>query len=113
MQHFGKIGTGDITLLVQEIEKEEKERKEREEREKGAMTEDPTPSSTLSLGPAAAASDDRGVSPMLPTASAGAPASEETRGEGLSQTMALPDPPTQNGDSAPKESEADVRMEER
>ncbi|OSX67145.1 hypothetical protein POSPLADRAFT_1164424 [Postia placenta MAD-698-R-SB12] len=30
LQHFGKIGTGDILLLMQEIEKEKKEREERE-----------------------------------------------------------------------------------
>ncbi|KZT08810.1 UDP-glucose 4-epimerase [Laetiporus sulphureus 93-53] len=38
LQHFGKIGTGDIVLLAQEIEKEKREReeKEREERERAA-----------------------------------------------------------------------------
>lgn len=41
MQHFNKIGTGDIILLAQEIEAEKEREKEREKREeKGQKTEE-------------------------------------------------------------------------
>lgn len=38
MHHFGKIGTGDILLLAQEIEKERKAREESQKAEDMAMS---------------------------------------------------------------------------
>lgn len=42
LQHFGKIGTGDITLLAHEIESERKKEAERATKEEStAPSEDP------------------------------------------------------------------------
>lgn len=50
LQHFGKIGTGDVELLIQEIEKEKQERVAERERvqkaEETASTIDETTSKT-------------------------------------------------------------------
>lgn len=50
---------------------------------------------------------------MIPAASSGAPSSEDTKVEGMTQAVTLPEPPSQHGNSPLKASEADVKMEER
>lgn len=59
LQHFGKIGTGDVILLQQEIEAAaEKEKQDREKIQKG---EEP---SNLDAGTTGAA-EERGASPLV------------------------------------------------
>jgi THO complex subunit 1 len=64
LQYFGKIGTGDLTLLQQEIELGiEKEKQEREKAQKG---EEPSSGATgLSVASATGAGEERVASPSI------------------------------------------------
>ena len=65
LQHFGKIGTGDLILLQQEIEQGiEKDKLDREKMQKG---EEPSSGGSV-LGTAASATgagDEQGASPLI------------------------------------------------
>ncbi|CCL98899.1 uncharacterized protein FIBRA_00906 [Fibroporia radiculosa] len=95
LQHFGKIGTGDVTLLAQEIEKEKKER------ERAAVSEEPgAGNGTTLVAGTTGAGEERGASPMA------APG-----GNSEKVTPRLEESP--NGSAQPKDPEGDVKMEER
>lgn len=99
LQHFGKIGTGDILLLMQEIEKEKKEREERE-RAATEETASPNPGANGAAAVSTGASDERSTSPT---------ASAEKVG---TKTEEAPVAAT-NGAQTAKDSEGDVKMEDR
>lgn len=99
LQHFGKIGTGDILLLMQEIEKEKKEREERE-RAATEETASPNPGANGAAAVSTGASDERSTSPT---------ASAEKVG---TKTEEAPVAAT-DGAQAAKDSEGDVKMEDR
>ncbi|CAL1694925.1 unnamed protein product [Somion occarium] len=92
--HFAKIGTGDIMLLSQEIDKEVKETKEREEKaSRGEST-------------ASANQDDRGTSPgMVVTASLNSVSAEAGKTSEDGQAAVASE--QANG----RDSEGDVKME--
>ncbi|PCH34308.1 hypothetical protein WOLCODRAFT_61144 [Wolfiporia cocos MD-104 SS10] len=106
LQHFGKIGVGDVLLLVQEIEKE---KKEREERERAAASEEATQlsASQSTLAGTAGAGDERGTSPMLSQQSA---EQSTAPSAGVDEARAAHRP---DGPSAPKDREGDVKMDDR
>ncbi|KAI0964094.1 hypothetical protein AcW1_000995 [Taiwanofungus camphoratus] len=96
LQHFGKIGTGDIVLLAQEIEKEDKER----ERAASAQDATSTPTTTLTAG-TVGSGDERAASP------GGVMVGDKKAGAAGKVAEA------QNGSVPPKDPEGDVKMEER
>jgi THO complex subunit 1 len=55
LQHFGKIGTGDIVLLAEEMEKEKKERET-------VPSRDDPPQSASAVAASTGAGDDSGES---------------------------------------------------
>ncbi|GBE77325.1 THO complex subunit 1 [Sparassis crispa] len=72
MQHLGKIGTGDITLLLQDIEQEAEEKRER------AAAEESTPGSGVVGG----SGDERAASPITAGANANASGSTGRKANG-------------------------------
>jgi THO complex subunit 1 len=66
LQHFGKIGTGDVELLVQEIEKE---KQEREKEKTGQKPDDAT--STIDEANSKTPVPEPSVSPETQTPSNG------------------------------------------
>lgn len=87
LQHFGKIGAGDIELLAQEIEKE------KEEREKAAVKDEETAGATAGTG----AEEVTAGSPMV-----GTQTTEEAKPEAVSK-------PPQEPETS-KTAEGDVKM---
>jgi len=100
LQHFGKIGAGDVVALAQEIEKE---KKEREERERAAASEgaSATPNANLVAG-TTGAGDDGGTSPAGAAAGTVGEKKDSPKEEG-----------TESSKAPPKDPEGDVKMEER
>ncbi|KAG5222357.1 THO complex transcription elongation factor-domain-containing [Salix suchowensis] len=92
LQHFGKIGAGDIELLAQEIEKE------KEEREKAAVKDEETAGATAGTG----AEEVTAGSPMV-----GTQTTEETKPapEAVSKPPQESETPT-----TAKDAEGDVKM---
>jgi hypothetical protein len=92
LQHFGKIGAGDVILLAQEIEKENKER---EEQKKAPKTDSQEGSQSLSGQSGATGMDDCGPSPPLPAPEKG---KDDEKGVGVEENK-------------PVDGEGDVQMD--
>ncbi|KAF7971519.1 hypothetical protein HWV62_20914 [Athelia sp. TMB] len=102
LQHFGKIGTGDVILLQQQID--DAATKEKEDREKVQKGEELT--ATLDVG-ASRASEDRGASPLIPESSAGVDAEPDK----MTSTAEGKDTSMEKADVAASDSQGDVKME--
>jgi hypothetical protein len=105
LQHFGKIGTGDVLLLAQEVEKE---------KEKALHGEVTNPENR----------DERGASPMVGPAVANSALAGDSKGDSfvevevpaaVTEEVAVEPTPTEPKGEAPptegQEDEGDVKMQ--